>query len=127
MDYFLNDAKIVKAMDSDMEGYSLIIPAYLKKDGTLGKSSVATEEQFDILRSFVRKSLVNLCEEMLNGNISIRPYKKDDYTPCTNCNFSAVCRFETSIGSNRYKIFKDIKEEEVWQLMSKEISGNIRK
>ena len=51
----LKDAKLVKAMDKDMETYSLIIPAAFKKDGDFSStSSVVTEEQFDILRKYVR-------------------------------------------------------------------------
>lgn len=119
----LDDAKIVKAMDEEIDGYSLIIPAYLKKDGTLGKSSSATLEQFEILRNFVKNTMINLCEEILNGNISIMPCKKDDYTPCVNCSFSAVCRFETSVSGNRYKVLKDIKEEEIWEFIRKSIEN----
>ncbi|MDP4178499.1 MAG: helicase-exonuclease AddAB subunit AddB, partial [Bacillota bacterium] len=120
----LSDAKIVKAMDNQIDGYSLIIPAYMKKDGNLGKSSSATLEQFEILRDYVRKTLVSLCEEILNGNISILPCKKEEYTPCINCSFSAVCRFETSIKGSRYKVFKNKKDDEVWELMSKKISND---
>ena len=55
----LKDAKLVKAMDKDMETYSLIIPAAFKKDGDFSStSSVVTEEQFDILRKYVMKCLV---------------------------------------------------------------------
>ncbi len=47
----LKDAKLVKAMDNDMETYSLVIPATFKKDGDFSSnSSVVTEEQFDIIK-----------------------------------------------------------------------------
>lgn len=118
----LNDAKIIKAMDNNIDGYSLIIPAYLKKDGTLGKSSVATLEQFETLRAYVRKTLISLCEDMLNGKIVIRPYKKKQKTPCGFCNFSAICGFDTSIEGNKYKILKDKKDDEVWRLMEESIT-----
>ena len=35
----LKDAKLVKAMDKDMETYSLIIPAAFKKDGDFSSTS----------------------------------------------------------------------------------------
>ena len=46
----LKDAKVVKAMDNEMETYSLIVPAAFKKDGDFtSTSAVVTKEQFDIL------------------------------------------------------------------------------
>ena len=75
MGLLLKDAKLVKAMDKDMETYSLIIPAAFKKDGDFSStSSVVTEEQFDILRKYVNDKMVELCDEMLSGQIKIEPY-----------------------------------------------------
>ena len=45
----LKDAELVRAMDNNMETYSLVIPATFKKDGDFSaNSSVVTEEQFNI-------------------------------------------------------------------------------
>src|SRR3712207_6157579 len=50
----LADEDVVKEMDREIEGNSLIIPARINKDGSLGKSSVGTEEQFRLLREHVK-------------------------------------------------------------------------
>ena len=64
----LKNIDVVKAMDNDMETYSLIIPANIKKDGDFSSnSSVVTEEQFNILRKYVNEKMAELCEEMLSG------------------------------------------------------------
>ena len=51
----LADTNIIKEMDNTIDGYSMIIPAMMRKDGSLGKnSSVATIEQFEILKSHAK-------------------------------------------------------------------------
>jgi len=48
----LADVKLIREMDKDIEGSSMIIPATVNKDGSLGKNtSAATMEQFKLLRN----------------------------------------------------------------------------
>jgi ATP-dependent helicase/nuclease subunit B len=105
-------------MDREMDGNSIIIPARINKDGTLGKSSAATIEQFDHLRGHVRGKLAELCQEMADGNIEITPYKKKGHTPCEYCKLSSVCKFDPGIKENKYKFIKDLNDDEIWQLIT---------
>jgi ATP-dependent helicase/nuclease subunit B len=124
----LADTKIIREMDRNIEGASLIIPASIKKDGELGsRSSVATKEQFDMLRSHVKENLIKTCEEMVSGEIDIKPYKKKDAaqtTPCSYCDYNAICQFDPALKENTYKIIKDKKDKEIWELLSMEASEN---
>ena len=113
----LADAKVVKAMDSQINGDSLIIPARINKDGSLGRSSSATAEQFGVLRKYVRKTLAFIGCEILEGNVRIRPYKKKAATACNYCPYGPVCQFDTSMRDNRYRIIQDYKDEELWRFM----------
>ncbi|MDU3352597.1 helicase-exonuclease AddAB subunit AddB [Clostridium sp.] len=109
----LKDAELVKAMDNDMETYSLVIPATFKKDGDFSSnSSVITEEQFNILREYVNFKMIELCEDMLSGKIRIEPCKNQRTSYCDYCDYSAICQFDTSIKDNKYKLVlkKDDKE-----------------
>lgn len=122
----LDDAKVIKEMDKSMTSYSLIIPAKLNKDDTLSKSSSAiTQEQFEILRNYVRESLVKLCDEMLEGNIKIKPAKKLKYTACENCNYASVCQFDTSMKDNKYNYLSKKDDEDIWELMKKKIEHEV--
>ncbi|WP_052221306.1 helicase-exonuclease AddAB subunit AddB [Clostridium homopropionicum] len=114
----LADPKIVKEMDKEIEGSSLIIPARINKGGDLGKSSVGTEEQFNILREHVKNNLIKTCEEMLRGEINIRPFKDKDKTACSFCMYSAICQFDNAFDGNSYKVIEERKDEEIWQLLS---------
>lgn len=114
----LADVKLIKEMDRNIQGDSLIIPARLNKGDTLGKSSsVATAQQFEILRKHVRKLLTKLGEEMLKGDVSIKPYKKKKFTSCTYCEYASVCQFDPGLKDNEYRVLSDLKDEDVWKVM----------
>ncbi len=116
----LADVKLIKEMDTSIDGDSLIIPARVNKDGEIGKSSAATMEQFDILKRHVRKILYRLGGEMLKGNISISPYRKKGMTSCKYCMYMPVCQFDIRLAGNNYRNLREKKEEEVWKLMEDE-------
>jgi ATP-dependent helicase/nuclease subunit B len=121
----VKDAGIVKEMDHDLEensSTSSIIPASIKKDGTLSsKTHGATYEEFDVLRKYVKSTIKDLCEEMLSGNIMIKPYKKNKSTSCEYCKYSAICQFDGSIKDNKYRNMNDKKDDEVLELMRKAV------
>ncbi|MGL4571573.1 MAG: helicase-exonuclease AddAB subunit AddB [Clostridium sp.] len=120
----LKDAKLIRAMDHTMETYSLIIPAAFKKDGDFSKtSSVATEEQFDILREYVNKKMVELCTDMLSGKIKILPTKNNQRAYCEYCDYSAVCQFDTSIKDNKYRLVLKKSDDDIWNKINAEVKG----
>ena len=120
----LKDAELVRAMDNNMETYSLVIPATFKKDGDFSaNSSVVTEEQFNILREYVGSKMVELCEDMLSGKIRIEPCKSQSTTYCEYCDYSAICQFDTSIKDNKYKLVIKKDEEEIWRRMKDVVKG----
>ncbi|MBE6072615.1 MAG: helicase-exonuclease AddAB subunit AddB [Clostridium butyricum] len=120
----LKDARVVKAMDKDIDGYSLVIPAAFKKDGEFKASSdVVTEEEFNLLREYVNKKMKELCEEMLSGEIKIQPFKNSNKTHCEYCDFSSICQFDTDIKENKYKVIIKKPKEEVLNNMKKEIKN----
>ena len=109
-------------MDNEIETYSLVIPAGLKKDGDFSsKSSVVTKEQFDILRKYVNEKMVSLCEEMLSGEIKLEPTKNKDNAFCTYCDYSSICQFDTGIDNNKYKIILKKKDEKAWSLIKEAV------
>lgn len=119
----LKDARVVKAMDKDIDkGYSLVIPAAFKKDGDFkSNSSVATEEQFNILREYVNNKMISLCEDMLSGDVKVEPIKNSNKVQCQYCDFSAICQFDTSIADNRYKVISNRSQSQIWDEIRKEV------
>lgn len=123
----LNNADIIKEMDNMISGSSHIIPASINKDGNVGsRTSGATYEQFELLRKHVKNTIQKLCEDMLQGNIVISPYKMNDKTPCTYCQYSSVCQFDKSLKDNTYRIIVNKKDEEIFTMLRREVEANER-
>lgn len=121
----LKDAKVVKAMDRDIEGYSLVIPAAFKKDGDFKSiSDVVTEEEFTLLREYVNRKMISLCEDMLCGDIKIEPTKQANRSYCEYCDFSSICQFDTSIKDNKYKIVGKKSRTEIWDNIRSDVKGS---
>lgn len=121
----LRDVDVVKSMDNDIEegGYSLIIPARVNKSGELAKSkALISEEQFDLIRKYVNKKVIELSEMMLNGNIDIEPCKDGEKTFCEYCSYSYICQFDLSIENNNYKRIKKEKEEVLWEAIKEKVN-----
>lgn len=120
----LKDAELVRAMDNDMETYSLVIPATFKKDGEFSSnSSVITEEQFNILRDYVNEKMIDLCEDMLSGAIKIEPCKNLTAAYCDYCDYSSICQFDTSIKDNKYKLVLKKNDEDIWKMIKDTVEG----
>ena len=120
----LKNVELVKSMDRDMETYSLIIPAAFKKDGDFtSTSSVVTESQFELLRKYVNDKMIEICEEMLSGEVKIEPCKSSKVTYCDYCDYSSICQFDTSIKDNKYKIISKKKKDDLWDAMSNKVKA----
>ena len=111
----LADVKVIKMMDKTLEqGSSSIIPVYLGKDETISdvKSSVITKDEFSKLRVKIRKIIEEIANEILNGNIDIRPIydKKTKTEACKYCSYKTICAFDTNENSYKYIDNKTKKE-----------------
>lgn len=113
----LADVKVVKMMDKKLEsGASNIIPAYIDKEGNLSKKSNAvTKEQFEDLQKYTTKIIKEISEEILSGDISLKPYynTKTKKTPCDYCEYKSICQFDVGQNGNNYNYISKMEKEEV--------------
>lgn len=103
----LGDVQIIKMMDKSLNsGASSIIPAYLDKEGNISasKSNTVSDEQFKDLMKYTNKIIKDISKEILNGNISIKPYyqRKNKKTACDYCNYNGVCNFKENCEKFNY-------------------------
>ncbi len=118
----LKDVKLVRAMDKNMETYSLIIPATFKKDGDFtSNSSVINEEQFELLRKYVNNKMIEICEDMLSGEVKIEPCKSNKVTYCDYCDYSSICQFDSSIKDNTYRLIVKKNKEDIWDSIKEKV------
>jgi ATP-dependent helicase/nuclease subunit B len=120
----LADVKLIKQMDNTINGASVVIPATLNKGDVLGKnSSIATEEQFGLLRKYTRKLLKDLCLEILRGSVPIRPVKDKKGSACTFCSYMPVCQFDTKMNDNTYRFLYEKDKDEIWKLLQDQFNS----
>jgi ATP-dependent helicase/nuclease subunit B len=106
-------------MDNEISGYSDLVPAGLKKDGSLySNSSVVDLQQLTALRRYLRKSLVSAGEKILTGAVEIKPYRYRNRTACRYCSFEPVCLFDPLISGNNYRSITGLSTEEIWAKIS---------
>ncbi|SHH91987.1 DNA helicase/exodeoxyribonuclease V, subunit B [Clostridium collagenovorans DSM 3089] len=118
----LADMKIIREMDNQIEGASLILPVALTSKGAFSSyAKVATREQFEELREHVRFKLAEACERMLSGDITIFPCKGKSSTSCAYCTYSVICGFDPVMKDNNYNLIMDLKDKEIWTLIEKEL------
>jgi ATP-dependent helicase/nuclease subunit B len=124
----LNDLNAIRLMDQTLEsGDSQIIAAGIKKDGQFTKKSkVASLQEFEDLKQYVRSLYQKTGNAIVDGHIEISPYKLKDKIPCTFCSFRSLCQFDESIEDNRFRILVPHTKEDVFALIRKE-AGEIDK
>jgi len=118
----LGDTNVIQLMDQSLEAgassKSHIIPASLKKDGTVSATSkIASRDEFSLLQKHVRHIYENAGNKMVNGDVGIAPYKLKDRTPCKYCSFKTVCQFDSSLEDNEYRTLTDKKQKDVLALL----------
>jgi ATP-dependent helicase/nuclease subunit B len=121
----LVSAPAVGSFDTKLiEGHSVTVAAYVKKDGQFGfrdRSDVADESEFSGLLEHVQWRLGELADRLIAGDVSVRPYWINRETPCANCEFRGVCRFEPGI--NQYNVLNGMKRDEVLVKLGEEASN----
>jgi ATP-dependent helicase/nuclease subunit B len=121
----LGDADVVRLMDNKLStGSSDIISAGLKKDGSFSaRSSIASEQEFNVLQKYVHHTFENIGKDITEGVIDIAPYKKGNKAACTFCNFKSVCQFDESLEDNQFRTLKDMKDSEAMEKIREEVDG----
>jgi len=122
--WVLAESEVVRLLDRTIEGHSEFLKIALKKDETFYSTSlpyVKTPEEFSLLLNHVEGKLVEIARKIMAGDIDISPYALDKRTPCTFCQYSAVCQFDSLLPENEYRrlakpedavIIKKIAEEQ---------------
>lgn len=88
----LDDAQVANAMESGVAG--VFIPAKLNKDGSFaGSSSIASLNQFGLLKKKMDELLIKMAHTLRSGDIAARPAAgRED--ACKWCSYRAVCGHE---------------------------------
>lgn len=96
-------------------GWSNSFSFYQKADGTPGhldSSDAATPSTFQAVLNRTREKLGELADDILAGDVAVRPYRLKSFSPCSWCSMGSVCRFEMGISDVRF--LESMKRQEVF-------------
>ena len=92
---------------------------YVKQDGDVygnyGSSGALKPGDFGKVLGFVEWKIAELAEETASGKIEVRPYMLGTKTPCGQCDYRAVCRFDWQV--NEYNQLESMGKEEALEKM----------
>lgn len=96
------------------------------KKGQLKKSSgVTNTDCLNELIKFTEKKVVDMSEEILDGKTLVNPYKTNESQPksaCMYCAFRSVCRFDSRLYGNDYRVFERLSDDDVMRIIHGELS-----
>ncbi|MDE6103112.1 MAG: PD-(D/E)XK nuclease family protein, partial [Oscillospiraceae bacterium] len=121
----LNDRSVLNAMEKDIQG--IYIPAkILKGDEGEGElllnkrsSSCLSSSQFKKLREHTEKIIIDVCNELYNGNIDSNPLIMYGSSPCDYCDYWSICgntpceKFREADKNAEEKMLKIISDEKM--------------
>ena len=103
---------VYQAMDTDFSGTSAVIPIALKSDGSLkATSKTASTADFKTMSDYAKKVLLRCGQEILDGDVEIKPYSLDKRTGCDYCPYHAVCGFDTRISGFSFRNLEKFDDE----------------
>ncbi|MEG1993439.1 MAG: PD-(D/E)XK nuclease family protein, partial [Oscillospiraceae bacterium] len=112
----LKEETCLRAMEENLQGR--FIPAKEKKsDGfELSKvgTSVATNEEFNVIQDFITQKVAEVGEGLLDGKIKAYPMEMPSFLPCDYCDYRLVCGIEDKDEKNSPK---KVSKEKIFDYM----------
>ena len=105
----LDDQSIIESIAGEFSGYSDILPVRKTKEGLYAGTTdrkLLKEEEFTELLEAVNHKVKELCGELAQGSISVRPKKVKDETACKFCLYKSICCFDVSFDGCSYDVVK---------------------
>ncbi len=75
-------------------GNGKVMPVYIKKDGSFGKNSGISEQDYQIIQKFLYKQIQNTLNAVMAGVAAPKPLFYGDMLACDNCDYNALCATE---------------------------------
>ena len=105
----LDDQSIIESIAGEFSGYSDILPVRKTKEGLYAgttEKKLLKEEEFTELLDTVNNKVKELCVELSEGSVEIKPKKVKDETACKFCLYKSICCFDLSFEGCSYDIVK---------------------
>lgn len=116
----LEDARVIRALDGEISGYSQVIPVGMNdQDEIYRNSSTLAAPGFAALLNHVEKLIGRLGEEILGGQIAIAPISSGSFRQCKYCSYRSLCQFDPLFEDNGYRYLPPLTGDEVMRRLEK--------
>ncbi|MFA5239465.1 MAG: PD-(D/E)XK nuclease family protein, partial [Phycisphaerae bacterium] len=70
--------------------------------GNYGKSGVLRPVDFEKALKFTEKKIIQFSEEIFSGKVDVKPYRLNQNSPCSYCEYKSVCRFDWQVNEYNF-------------------------
>ncbi|MFH1715848.1 MAG: PD-(D/E)XK nuclease family protein, partial [Planctomycetota bacterium] len=95
--------------------FNFSISAKDEQYGNYGISGALRTDDFERLLKFTEQKIIQSAEEIVSGEIDVRPYRLNQLSPCSYCRYRPVCRFDWQI--NDYNFLESVNKVQVLEKM----------
>lgn len=114
MDGYVNgDHHIIEHMERDLPAKCRSIPVTRTKSGYSAYSKIMDTESFQNIQKFTMDKIKEAGNEMMEGKISIAPYRRKKETACDFCEFREICHFDERVDQ-----YRDLEEKQAKELLA---------
>lgn len=116
----LDHALVLKGFDAQLyeEMKSSVIQVRIKNDGEFSKDSKVVPIQiFKGLIEHVNRTVSEVGDAILEGEIGIVPCKLKGSNSCSFCDYQTICQFDTSFEGNAYRKIKEYSNDDIFQIL----------
>lgn len=115
MDGYVNsDHQIIEHMERDLPAKCRSIPVSRTKNGYSAYSKIMDTESFVQIQKFAADKIKEAGNEIMQGRISISPYRRKKETACDFCEFREICHFDERI--DQYRNLEEKKAKELLKM-----------
>ena len=121
----LADVKIIKMNDTNLKsGSSKLVPAAITASGEVNEkwTNGVNKEEFKILQDYITIIIKQIANEILSGEIALKPYNKKGKTPCEYCEYRAICGFNPKQNNNEYNYIDNKTKDDIIAMMKKKVN-----
>lgn len=104
----IDNQGVIESIAGEFSGHSDILPVKKTKEGYVGTTDrkILTEEEFWELIDTVSNKVKELCIELSEGSVDIKPKKVKEQTACGFCLYKSICYFDLSFEGCSYDVVK---------------------
>jgi ATP-dependent helicase/nuclease subunit B len=87
------------------------------------EADIISPEQMALLRTHLENILQGNAQDLLSGDVRVRPFSLNRATACDYCEYGTVCHFDP--GTGKYNWLPHLEKEEIWHMWKEEHGGKM--